>query len=148
MVSYIIESAMLLKTRKTKTLKRKLVFLMKVKKNIDELINEYMNLPYTMNIIPDKEEGGYTITFPDLPGCATCVDSLDDIKQMAEDAKREWFKAAIEEGYDIRSPQEFSDQLRLRMPKSLHQRLSNRAVEEGVSLNQYIVYELGKAVGN
>ena len=117
-------------------------------KNKEELIKEYMNLPYTMKIIPDVEEGGYTICFPDLPGCATCVDSLSDAIQMAEDAKREWFKAAIEDCKDIKSPQEFSGQLRLRMPKSLHQQLSNRAAEEGVSLNQYIVYELGKAVGN
>ena len=35
----------------------------------------------------------------------------------------------------------------LRMPQSLHQQLSYRASEEGVSLNQYIVYELGKAMG-
>ena len=118
------------------------------KKSIEELVNKYMSLPYTMKIFPDKEEGGYTISFPDLPGCVTCVESLDEIKKMADDAKREWFKAAIEDGYEIKSPQEYSGQLRLRMPKSLHQKLSNRASEEGVSLNQYIVYELGKAVGN
>ena len=121
---------------------------MKDKKNIEELVNKYMSLPYTMKIFPDTEEGGYTISFPDLPGCATCVESLEDIKKMADDAKREWFRAAIEDGYEIKSPQEFSGQLRLRMPKSLHQKLSYRASEEGVSLNQYIVYELGKAVGN
>ena len=66
---------------------------------------------------------------------------------MAEDAKREWLKAALEDGVEIKSPQEFSEQLRLRMPQSLHQQLSYRASEEGVSLNQYIVYELGKAMG-
>ena len=121
---------------------------MKKEKDIEELLDEYMSLPYTMNIFPDNEEGGYTISFPDLPGCVTCVDSLDDIKRMAEDAKRAWFRAAIEDGVEIKSPQEYSGQLRLRMPKSLHQQLSNRAAAEGVSLNQYIVYELGKAVGN
>jgi predicted HicB family RNase H-like nuclease len=120
---------------------------MKNKNSVEELINKYMSLPYTMKIVPDKEEGGYTISFPELPGCATCVESLDDIKQMAEEVKREWLRTAIEDGWEIKSPQEFSGQLRLRMPKSLHQQLSNRASEEGVSLNQYIVYELGKAVG-
>ena len=54
---------------------------------------------------------------------------------------------AIEEGLDIKEPQEeYSGQLRLRMPKSLHRQLSRKAAEEGVSLNQYVVYELGKAV--
>ena len=121
---------------------------MNKKKNNEALLKEYLSYPYSMKIIPDIEEGGYTISFPDLPGCVTCVDSLDDMVVMAEDAKREWIKAAIEEGIEIKSPQKYSGQLRLRMPKSLHQQLSNRASEEGVSLNQYIVYELGKAVGN
>lgn len=116
-------------------------------KRQDELLKKYMELPYTMNIISDKEEGGYTVYFPGLPGCATCVDSLEEVKEMAEDAKREWLKAALEDGVEIKSLQEFSGQLRLRMPKSLHQQLSYRASEEGVSLNQYIVYELGKAMG-
>lgn len=116
-------------------------------KNTEELIKKYMSIPYAMSIIPDKDEGGYTISFPDLPGCVTCVDALDEIESAVEDVKRSWFTAAIEDGIEIKSPQEFSGQLRLRMPKSLHQQLSYRASEEGVSLNQYIVYELGKAVG-
>ena len=61
-----------------------------------------MELPYTMIIIPDKEEGGYTVYFPDLPGCATCVESLDEVKEKAEDAKMEWLKAALEDGVEIK----------------------------------------------
>ena len=76
-------------------------------------IEDYMKLPYRMVIVPDEEEGGYTLYFPDLPGCVTCVESLDEAKAMSEDAKREWLMAAI---------------------------------EDGVSLNQYVVYELGRAV--
>lgn len=115
--------------------------------NCKKTVEEYMKLPYRMVIVPDEEEGGYTVYFPDLPGCVTCVESIEDVKMMTEDVKREWFKAAIEDGVDIKEPQqEYSGQLRLRMPKSLHMKLSLRASEEGVSLNQYIVYELGKAV--
>ena len=110
-------------------------------------IDDYMKMPYKMVIVPDEEEGGYTLYFPDLPGCITCVDSLEHALSQAEKAKREWLEAAIEEGLDIKEPQEeYSGQLRLRMPKSLHRQLSRKAAEEGVSLNQYVVYELGKAV--
>ncbi len=116
-------------------------------KKTKKTIEDYMKLPYRMVIVPDEEEGGYTLYFPDLPGCVTCVESLDEAKAMSEDAKREWLKAAIEDGVDIKEPQEeYSGQLRLRMPKSLHRQLSRRASEEGVSLNQYVVYELGRAV--
>lgn len=110
-------------------------------------VEDYMKMPYRMVIIPDEEEGGYTVYYPDLPGCATCVETMDEAKTMAEEAKKEWLTAALEDGVDIKEPQEdYSGQLRLRMPKSLHRQLSLRASEEGVSLNQYVVYELGKAV--
>lgn len=32
-------------------------------------IDYYMHLPYKMEIIPDVDEGGYTVRFPDLKGC-------------------------------------------------------------------------------
>lgn len=110
-------------------------------------VEDYMKMPYKMVIIPDEEEGGYTVYYPDLPGCVTCVETMDEAKTMAEDVKKAWLTAALEDGVDIKEPQEdYSGQLRLRMPKSLHRQLSLRASEEGVSLNQYVVYELGKAV--
>jgi len=31
-------------------------------------MNEYMELSYRMEIAEDKEEGGYVISFPELPG--------------------------------------------------------------------------------
>ena len=69
-------------------------------------IEDYMKLPYRMVIVPDEEDGGYTLYFPDLPGCVTCVESLDEAKALSEDAKREWLMAAIEDGVDIKEPQE------------------------------------------
>lgn len=29
-------------------------------------VDEYMKLPYKMEIVPDTEEGGYVVSFPDL----------------------------------------------------------------------------------
>ena len=37
-------------------------------------LKEYMELPYSMSIIPDTVEGGFTVIFPELPGCMTCGD--------------------------------------------------------------------------
>ena len=33
-------------------------------------LNEYMELPYRMEVVPDKEEGGYAVTFPGTAGGA------------------------------------------------------------------------------
>lgn len=31
-------------------------------------VNDYMELPYRMEVVEDKVEGGYVISFPELPG--------------------------------------------------------------------------------
>lgn len=33
-----------------------------------------------------KEDDGYTVEFPDIPGCYTCGDSMEEALSMAEDA--------------------------------------------------------------
>ena len=112
-------------------------------------IDYYMNLPYRMEIIPDKEEGGYTALYPDLPGCLTCSESMEGIISSAQDAKRIWLLAALEDGITIPEPSSedddnsgYSGQFKIRMPKSLHRSLAVNAKKEGTSMNQYCVYLL------
>lgn len=44
----------------------------------------------------------------------------------------------------LRRTHEYSGKISLRVPKSLHRELSERAAEEGISLNQYALYKLAK----
>lgn len=110
-------------------------------------LEEYMSMPYRMEIVPDTDEGGYVIRFPELQGCITCADTLEKAIANAEDAKREWLAAAIEDGIEIPepySPEDYSGQFRLRIPKSLHHDLAEHARQEGISMNQYCIYLLTK----
>ena len=110
-------------------------------------IDEYMALPYSMEFIPDTDEGGYVVSFPDLKGCLTSGETIDDAVRNAEDAKREWLAAAIESGIEIPVPDtddDYSGQFKLRIPKSLHRQLALNARREGVSMNQYCVYLLSQ----
>lgn len=53
--------------------------------------------------------------------------------------------AAIEEGIPIQEPsriEDYSGQLKLRIPKSLHKLLADHSNEEGISMNQYCLYLL------
>ncbi|MPM31593.1 hypothetical protein SDC9_78149 [bioreactor metagenome] len=43
---------------------------------------------------------------------------------------------------DVKSALDFSGRLNIRIPKSLHMKLSSEAKNDGVSLNQYIIYKL------
>lgn len=65
----------------------------------------------------------------------------------AEDCKREWLRAALEDGIEIpeaASEDEYSGQFKLRIPKSLHKSLAEHSKREGISMNQYCLYLLTK----
>ncbi len=110
-------------------------------------LNDYMLMPYRMEIVEDKEEGGFVVSYPDLPGCVTCGETLESALSNACDAKKAWFESAIEEGIEIYEPNDlenYSGQFKLRMPKSLHRSLAEHSHMEGISMNQYCVYLLSK----
>ena len=110
-------------------------------------LEQYLELPYPMEFTPDPDEGGYVVSFPDLPGCLAQGETIEEAVKNAEDAKREWLKAALEEGIEIRLPrerEEYSGQFKLRIPKSLHRTLAEQARQEGISMNQYCVYLLSR----
>lgn len=35
--------------------------------------NDYMELPYRMELVEDKDEGGFVVSYPDLPGALLVV---------------------------------------------------------------------------
>ena len=110
-------------------------------------LDEYMEMPYRMEIVEDKEEGGFVVSYPDLPGCITCGESIESAIENALDAKRSWLYAAYEEGISIPEPnglEKYSGQFKLRMPRSLHRTLAERSQKEGISMNQYCVYLLSQ----
>lgn len=109
-------------------------------------IEYYMNLPYKMEIVPDNEEAGFVASFPDLPGCVTCAETMEKVVENAMDAKRAWIEAELEEGKVIPEPEDYkySGQFKLRIPKSLHKLLAEHSKREGISMNQYCMYLLSR----
>lgn len=55
-------------------------------------LNEYMAMSYRMEIVEDKEEGGFVASYPDLPGCITCGETVASTIENALDAKRAGLK--------------------------------------------------------
>lgn len=51
-----------------------------------------------------KEEEGYSVVFPDLPGCITQGDTLEEAIEMAEDAALGWLLTTLEDGQEIPVP--------------------------------------------
>jgi len=110
-------------------------------------LNDYMKLPYRMEIVEDQEEGGFVVSYPDLPGCFTCGETIELAVANAKDAKRAWLEASLEDGIEIHEPnslEQYSGQFKLRLPRSLHRSLAEHSQREGISMNQYCVYLLAK----
>lgn len=110
-------------------------------------LTDYMQMSYRMEFVEDSDEGGFAVSYPDLPGCITCGETLEDAMLNAVDAKKAWLEAALEEGIEIPEPdslEKYSGQFKLRIPRSLHRSLAEHSKKEGISMNQYCVYLLSK----
>lgn len=115
-------------------------------KNIEYYLS--LNYPFKIETIKDEDGGGFLISYPDLVGCISDGETIDETLINGENAKLAWITTAIEGLLEIPQPgtelDKFSGRITLRTPRSLHKELVKEAEEEGVSLNQYIVYRLSK----
>ena len=110
-------------------------------------LDEYLKLSYRMELVEDETEGGYVVSYPDLPGCISCGETIEDAIMNAKEAKKLWLETALEEGLEIYEPdslEHYSGQFKLRLPKSLHRSLAEHSKREGISMNQYCLYLLTK----
>lgn len=105
-------------------------------------LEKYKRLNYKMVVQYDPEEKSYFVEFSELPGCMADAESAAKAVESALKVKDEWLEVAVESGYDIPLPvekPETTGRQTVRMPKSLHAQVIERAEEEGVSQNQLIL---------
>jgi len=108
----------------------------------------FVALPYTIEVRPNED--GLFARIEALPGCMTWTDRIEDIWPMIEDAKRAWIADALDAGDPIPVPAEDdgdAQRVPVRMPRQLHRHLINRASGAGVSVDELVVAELARAVG-
>ena len=93
------------------------------------------------------EDNTYIATVYELPGLSAFGPSPEEAVKELSIAKKAYLEVLEEDGEEIPEPdvlKPFSGQTRLRLPKTLHQSLTNEAKREGVSLNTYIVQLLSQ----
>ena len=122
-------------------------------------VQYYMALPYNIIIRQVKYDGGrrYFAAVREMMGCTCQGATFEEVYSGIREAMESWIEDKLEKGREVPLPaedelplenapsaesKEFSGRVTLRMPKSLHARLSAEAKAEAVSLNQYIVYRL------
>ncbi|HPF16831.1 MAG TPA: type II toxin-antitoxin system HicB family antitoxin [Thermotogota bacterium] len=67
-------------------------------------IDDYLKMKYRIEMVEDEIEDGYVLSIPELKGFITTAETIEEGMAMIEDAKREWIKAAFEEGIKIPEP--------------------------------------------
>lgn len=112
-----------------------------------------------------NEDGSYTVTFPDLPGCVTEGKNLDNALYMAQDALGAWMEYAVESGAEV-SPAsssqslpleaseftslirvELKDSRAVRRTVSLPKWMDDKVAEAGLSLSRVLQDALQERLG-
>ena len=102
--------------------------------------------------LSEEDGGGYLITFPDLPGCMSDGESIEEAIANGRDAFSAWMSARADIGKPIPKPTrhgESAEPVRMmqRLPRSLHANLVARARVEGTSLNTLVTMLLAEGLG-
>ena len=108
-------------------------------------VEYYMNLPYNYIVQPITDESGsyFYARVLELDGCQSTGEAYENLREAMEG----WIETKLEGGFEVPLPvgyDDFSGKFVVRIPKSLHYRLTIEAEQEGVSLNQYALYKLSK----
>ncbi len=67
-----------------------------------------MKLVYPANFYYEEDEG-YSVEVPDLLGCVTQGDNLEEAMEMAQDAALGWILTAIEDEEEIPAPSQIEE---------------------------------------
>lgn len=108
--------------------------------------------PHVVEPLTEEDGGGFIITFPDLPGCMSDGETIEETIANGRDAFSAWMSARAHMGKPIPKPTRHGQtpepvKLVQRLPRSLHAELVARARSEGTSLNTLITMLLAAGVG-
>ena len=109
----------------------------------------YLNAPYIRMLIPDTEEGGFVAEVLELPGCISEGDTPEEAYRNLKEAMEGWIATAIDHNQPIPEPvgdREYSGHFPLRISTELHRAAALRAIQEGISLNQWFAKAIAAQV--
>lgn len=107
-----------------------------------------MKLVYPAIFYPYESGDGYVVEFPDLPGCITQGESIEEAFEMAADAASGWIFTSIEEGEDLPKPSsdlkisDFEDAVLINYilldMDSYAKQYSNKAIKKTLTIPQWL----------
>ena len=105
---------------------------------------------YSFHLFWSDDDGEYVALIPEFPHLSALAGTPEEAVREAQVVVDLVLEDMAEVGETPPEPQvlsSFSGQIRLRMPRTLHQKLAGRARMEDVSLNTLIVSLLAEGIG-
>jgi predicted RNase H-like HicB family nuclease len=110
-----------------------------------------MDVPrYTSRLFWSAEDEAFVAICPELGGISALGETRENAVAELSIAISLTVETYLEEGWDLPAPLSapaYSGQFRVRLPKSLHAWLAEKAAAEDVSLNTLVIHLLSRARG-
>lgn len=107
-------------------------------------LDEYQ---FTVRPLSAEEGGGYLTEYPDIPGCMSDGETIEEAIANGREALRDCLAVFRESGQKPLKPAVEAAQWRQRLPRTLYAKLTRQAQSEGVSINSFVTAIIAEAVG-
>ena len=102
---------------------------------------------FTVRPLSNEEGGGYLVEYPDIPGCMSDGETIEEAIKNGRAALRDCMEVFRESGRKIPKPRIEAAQWRQRLPKTLYSKLTKQAENDGVSINSLVTAIIAEAIG-
>src|SRR5665213_1420287 len=103
---------------------------------------------FTVRPLSKEEGGGYLVEYPDIPGCMSDGETVEEAVANGREALRDCVAVFGESGRKVPKPGIEAAQWRQRLPRTLYSKLTVRAEHEGVSINSFVTAIIAEAIGS
>jgi antitoxin HicB len=112
----------------------------KTNRNLDEY-------QFTVRSLSKEEGGGYLVEYPDIPGCMSDGETIEEAVTNGREALRDCLEVFKDSGRRIPKPSIEAAQWRQRLPRTLYSKLTKQSETEGVSINSLVTAIIAEAIG-
>jgi antitoxin HicB len=103
---------------------------------------------FTVRPLSKDEGGGYLVEYPDIPGCMSDGETIEEAIANGREALRDCVAVFEESGRKVPKPGIQAAQWRQRLPRTLYSKLTAQAENEGVSINSFVTAIIAEAIGS
>lgn len=103
---------------------------------------------FAVRPLSKDEGGGYLVEYPDIPGCMSDGETVEEAIANGREALRDCIEVFRESDRKLPKPSIQAAQWRQRLPRTLYAKLTRQPEREGVSINSLVTAIIAEAIGS